>query len=129
MPQTLTPSGRRMSTISTQDQELDATSLHTIMTGSNETIISANKSMFFLEMNPFAPVSVVLLHMLCKVPSQVPPPETTCISAPGKILQSLLQTALRGQLAILRLVVSVMSDGPNRAMPIWAKHNCRLYKG
>lgn len=125
MPQTLTPSGRRMSTISTQDQELDATSLHTIMTGSNETIISANKSMFFLEMNPFAPVSVVLLHMLCKAPSQVPSPETTYISAS---VQTLLQTALQGQLAVLRLAFSVMSDGPDRAVPIWAYHNFRLYK-
>lgn len=73
MSQMLAPNGRRMSTMSTagrslQDHEHDAASLHTIMTGSNETIISANKSMFFLEMNPFAPVSVVLLHMLCKVP-------------------------------------------------------------
>ena len=71
----LYPNGRRMGTMSTPGrsipEELDAASLHTIMTGSNETIMSANKPMFFLEMNPFAPVSVVLLHMLCKIPNQV----------------------------------------------------------
>lgn len=86
MPQMLTPNGRRMSTMSTQDQDLDAASLHTIMTGSNETIISANKSMFFLEMNPFAPVSVVLLHMLCKVPVKCPLPKPHIISAPNTVL-------------------------------------------
>ncbi|KAK2600399.1 hypothetical protein N8I77_009936 [Diaporthe amygdali] len=69
MAQMPTCDGRQTSTISTpgtsiQEQAFEAASLHTVMTGSNETIISANKSMFFLEMNPFAPVSVVLLHML-----------------------------------------------------------------
>lgn len=43
---------------------LDAPSLHTITSGSNETVIAETQSMFFLEMNPLAPVSVVLLHIL-----------------------------------------------------------------
>lgn len=60
-----------MSTPEPSIQDFDSASLRTIITGSNETMNSANKSMFFLEMNPFAPISVVLLHMLCKFPSRV----------------------------------------------------------
>lgn len=51
------PSARRMSTRSIPR------SLQTIVSGSNETL-QEDQSMFFLEMNPFAPVSVVLLHVL-----------------------------------------------------------------
>lgn len=96
MPQMPTPNGRRMSTMSTQDQDFDAASLHTIMTGSNETMISANKSMFFLEMNPFAPVSVVLLHMLCKIPVKSPLPEPRAISARSRTLKRSFQRLLFG---------------------------------
>ncbi|KUI55742.1 Putative 2-succinyl-6-hydroxy-2,4-cyclohexadiene-1-carboxylate synthase [Cytospora mali] len=66
------PSARRMSTRSVtipgsstkSTQGSDAASLHTTASGSNETIIDEDQSMFFLEMNPLAPVSVVLLHVL-----------------------------------------------------------------
>ncbi|KAI3394896.1 hypothetical protein diail_2131 [Diaporthe ilicicola] len=90
MAQMQTPNGRRMSTMSTpevsiQGQAIDSTSLHTVMTGSSETMISAKRPMFFLEMNPFAPVSVVLLHMLCCSPGL-----SSCIAAcyPLEILVS-----------------------------------------
>lgn len=120
MPQMLAPNGRRMSTMSTQDQDTEAASLHTIMTGSNETIISANKSMFFLEMNPFAPVSVVLLHMLCKVPVKSPPSPLPPPPSPPKPhryhicfrhspVVSITETGLQGQLATL-LVTTVYTS-------------------
>lgn len=83
-----------MSTPEHSVQDFDTASLQTIMTGSNETMISANKSMFFLEMNPFAPISVVLLHMLCKIPSQVSFWKTQLVSAPGTVLESSLRSLL-----------------------------------
>lgn len=117
-----------MSTMSTQDQDFDAGSLRTIMTGSNETIISANKSMFFLEMNPFAPVSVVLLHMLCKVPRQVSSSDPTYHLCSQHSPETIIpEIALRGQLAILRLIVSLMSASSDRTKPVWANCNFDLY--
>lgn len=101
-----------MSTMSTQDQESEAASLHTIMTGSNETIISANQSMFFLEMNPFAPVSVVLLHMLCKVPSQVSSSDPTYHLCSQQNPENFISERV-----ILRLIVSLMSDSSDRVCP------------
>lgn len=94
--------------MSTQDQDFDAASLHTIKTGSNETMISANKSMFFLEMNPFAPVTVVLLHMLCKTPRRMSFPESHIVS-------------------VLRLIVSDVWQH-DRAMQICADHNICPYQ-
>lgn len=66
------PTSRRMSTRSVSISSSstkgppgsDAASLHTMTSGSDSKTIAEDESMFFLEMNPLAPVSVVLLHVL-----------------------------------------------------------------
>lgn len=52
------------STKDASDAAADTTSLHTATSRSNETIVAEDQSMFFLEMHPLAPISVVLLHGL-----------------------------------------------------------------